>query len=139
MSTKTETKAKHTAGLAAAHTPGPWHLENTSKHAFSGGMPKIVAECGHHIASITWNGHNERNGDANARLIAAAPELLGALETLINCHTGAPWQTEAVRRAAWLKVQAAIAKATGEEGRLAPQAPHEAIVNDGTPSGSESA
>ena len=47
-------------------------------------------------------------------LYATAPELVAALEGLINCHTGAPWQTVEVRRQWWLKARAAIAKAKGE-------------------------
>lgn len=52
--------------------------------------------------------------EANARLIAAAPDLAEALEALINCHTGAPWQTVEVQRAAWLKAAEALRKAKGE-------------------------
>jgi len=51
---------------------------------------------------------------ANARLIAAAPDLLKALEGLVNCHTGAIWQTESVQRRHWIEAQDAIRAARGE-------------------------
>lgn len=57
------------------HTPGPW-----SVHA--GRMPEIRAGS-INISDIRWNGHNERYGMANAKLIAAAPDLL---EVARNLH-----------------------------------------------------
>ena len=51
----------------------------------------------------------------SARLIAAAPEMYEALHRLINCHTGAPWQTIEVQRAAWMAARAALDKAEGND------------------------
>ena len=56
-----------------------------------------------------------RVGEATANLLAAAPELYAAMWSLLNCHTGAPWQTEQVRNAAFLRCSAALAKAEGRE------------------------
>jgi hypothetical protein len=54
------------------HTPGPWTFDKDNLNIYANGM---VAETYGH----THNG--ERH--ANARLIAAAPELLEALEALM--------------------------------------------------------
>ncbi len=59
------------------HTPGPWEI---NKRAFSPGIDIIkYGEC--MIATIGDAGYASCS-EANARLIAAAPELLAALENL---------------------------------------------------------
>lgn len=72
--------------MSAEHTPGPWHIESGMNGGFeigapqrgiSGGLLVIAARSGH--SSMV----NEMRG--NARLIAAAPELLAALERLADC------------------------------------------------------
>lgn len=61
----------------AKHTPGPWEAVGMAVHQVSPGGREII-----------FGAHNTRGGDederrGNARLIAAAPELLDALrETL---------------------------------------------------------
>lgn len=68
----------------ASHTPGPWF---TKREGFStiyvearigGGWVQEIAACG-----PTANGSTEQ--DANARLIAAAPEMLAALKAIVDC------------------------------------------------------
>ena len=79
------------------HTPGPWEACGKAVHAETG-------------REIVFGGHNTRSGSdeeqrANARLIAAAPELLEALKV-------------AVSQASWTGItqaHAAIAKAEGVE------------------------
>jgi phosphoribosylcarboxyaminoimidazole (NCAIR) mutase len=82
------------------HTPGPWYQHRETVQAPNGTLVATLAN-----ANGTCN--------ANAALIAAAPELLAALEALnlAVCkagygNTGMPELTQA-----W----AAIAKATGGE------------------------
>lgn len=61
-------------GRPAAHTPGPWRIGDAGWSVFeppTGGTPKLVA-------SVT--------NKANARLIAAAPELLAALKEYVDRH-----------------------------------------------------
>ena len=65
------------------HTPGPWHLSN---HAANGEDSITVSRSrdlgGHSVVLV----ESSRRADvllADARLIAAAPELLEALEALI--------------------------------------------------------
>jgi hypothetical protein len=56
-----------------AHTPGPWTYNMTGCES-SHGLPIITKANGHLVAELC--DHNE----ANARLIATAPELLEALK-----------------------------------------------------------
>ena len=60
------------------HTPGPWWMQEVptsiSVHAADGGVAKMT---------ITPRSARAPEGRANARLIAAAPDLLAALR---NCY-----------------------------------------------------
>lgn len=81
------------------HTPGPWKID---------GLLIIGAESGP-IARMT-SGANEANG-YNARLIAAAPDMLRACQAVIAYHdSNFPENREEMLRI----VLATIAKATGE-------------------------
>lgn len=72
---------------SSKHTPGPWKTHGGPAHpqrhhlAVIDSIPdvdgKIVANCICHLASTN------PNSDANARLIAAAPELHDALQSII--------------------------------------------------------
>lgn len=59
------------------HTKGPWKLDET--------WGLIVSKIGHEVAAYhpgrTWKKEETK---ANARLIAAAPELLEALESIVD-------------------------------------------------------
>lgn len=73
--------------MADVHTPGPWSLVDEPMcwaHVFAigkDGHPFVVANC---KASMTFVTASDRATDeANARLIAAAPELLEALWALL--------------------------------------------------------
>lgn len=95
--------------MSNIHTPGPWAQAKSSK-------TEILAGGNAWIASARWS--NEISIDkakANAQLIAAAPELLDALQVLAaeyepNLKTFAE---NAPRKAIWQKALAAIAKASG--------------------------
>jgi hypothetical protein len=59
----------------SAHTPGPWVAETS-------GLPlAVTTEDGRHLATV-YPSRDE--GRANARLIAAAPDLLAALRTMVD-------------------------------------------------------
>jgi len=111
----------------AQHTPGPW--SNTP------GQPTIWADDGQtHIATIEdlpwvtlssgWRTSDTATEDANARLIAAAPDLLAALEsahrvlvTCNSCHRIGTLPSESERleiEAATLAVRSALAKARAQ-------------------------
>ena len=95
------------------HTPGPWRYCKTNGspthgcHMIAGATPGYLAEvrdCG--------------SGDveANASLIAAAPDLLGALVGLVAMVDAiSPLEGDTVRRA-----RAAIAKAVGHNDLAKP-------------------
>lgn len=85
------------------HTPGPWKTSYTN-------LSVVIAENGAVVARASkLNGLV--NLQANARLIAAAPELLEALQTVV---ANAPDPYCAITRAVDAQCRAAIAKATGE-------------------------
>ncbi len=87
--------------MNAPHTPGPWKILVPD-----GSM--IVAN-GHHIASVAMGGPIDGPEDrANARLIAAAPDLLAALKEAADF-------VQPFNRASDLldRIDAAIASATG--------------------------
>lgn len=107
------------------HTPGPWTVFN------EGQCPGIDANnetcnvsiiCfGTLLQDIERNGVQGRTIDecaANARLIAAAPELLEALRELDECYCEAgndlSKEDRHRHRMTLIKARAAIAKATGE-------------------------
>ena len=83
------------------HTPGPWRVEADGVIVGPSNGFSPFGGCG--CCDSPWmNGHDGEACQANARLIAAAPELLGALKDM-----GARYGlTEQAR--------AAIAKAEGE-------------------------
>ena len=78
------------------HTPGPWKASGvgTVSHATRGFW----------IARL-WVGFRTKEREANARLIAAAPDMLAALEDLTVAAPNDP---------CWQRARAAIAKAKGE-------------------------
>lgn len=65
--------------MSAQHSPGPW-MPARGANGASCRHPAILCDGGQ-VATATWQG-SEAATDANARLIAAAPELLEALKRL---------------------------------------------------------
>lgn len=71
------------------HTPGPWmiqHLEST-RHGFDGWQTfAIRSRPGNHCLAVVGevDRATDTHNEANARLIASAPELLHALAVLVN-------------------------------------------------------
>jgi len=61
------------------HTPGPWQVKSAWPHRIKAGKQTICT-----ITSST-SGDEQVKG-ANARLIAAAPQLAEALELLLQDH-----------------------------------------------------
>lgn len=91
------------------HTPGPWLIDVANYHA---GHIATVDHNGSviEIWSETWP--KLEDAPANARLIAAAPELLEAAQAAMNCIGELP-PTQARIEVA-LMLTGAIAKAKGE-------------------------
>lgn len=100
--------------MMAEYTKGPWELDELSLRGDS--YTAISGEDWIELATVVTrmksSDEYSPEGLANARLIAAAPELLEALEELIECQRG-DWplrQAEAKRQA-----RKAIAKAKGAD------------------------
>jgi hypothetical protein len=107
----------------SSHTPAPWQLSSREREESFDGLTfkrlevygtqsavLIASVCGPELRT-EMHAHDEF--EANARLIAAAPELLAALKELADSVERADcgfssWQEEALKVA-----RAAIAKATG--------------------------
>ena len=99
------------------HTSGPWSIGNANL--------KEEAEVGIHgpgpygfvICDMSADGYDEDTQKANARLIAAAPDLLDALEAMVFGAGAVAVHHEGERKALQMAVDialAAIAKARGE-------------------------
>jgi len=71
----------------AKHTPGPWNLGNSdipvSAVSVNGGNRKHTTLA--RIASPEFVGMSLQEGLANARLIAAAPDMADLIEELVSC------------------------------------------------------
>ena len=81
------------------HTPGPWKVDRP-----------YIRGAGRVIATLE-SGRNEGEDAANARLIAAAPELFEALENLMDFLFHGKKDRQTILRAT-----ASLAKARGDEG-----------------------
>jgi hypothetical protein len=93
------------------HTPGEWHWDSDEMFSSSDNIRHVrwrVCTLGKTITQIY---RNDEHAEADARLIAAAPELLEALKAAEQC-IGELSPTQA-RVEAMQMLQAAIAKATG--------------------------
>lgn len=88
--------------MSTKHTPGPWsYFHDTCAVCEANGDAEYI------IDGPPGGNHGQFSEEADARLIAAAPDLLEALiETLVIAERNemGPWRKRA---------QAAIAKATG--------------------------
>ena len=93
--------------MSKQHTPGPWavkHHEDTDTYSI-------------YVAGQEWNSWTvaalgyAKEDEANARLIAAAPDLLEALQYMLEVCPSINQQG----KEAHLRAHAAIAKATGSK------------------------
>lgn len=89
----------------SAHTPGPWRANSSWIEG-----PQMALR----VAAVDWpvRGSAPKSKDeakANARLIAAAPEMLEALKACADKLASLGWSQEEIA------ARAAIAKATGGE------------------------
>lgn len=90
------------------HTPGPWRVERHD------GKTEIWSQ-NHFVARVDdalfMSAKKHGLEDGNARLIAAAPEMLEALASALNFINGYGEQTKA---GIIYEIKSAIAKARGE-------------------------
>lgn len=106
------------------HTPGPWDWSRSAKPYFSINIHQAEGAPYTSESSDVAYIHEHTNGicatwvdrvdvaEANARLIAAAPELLEALQ---QCIARLEPSSSTWDKKAYLVGKAAIAKATGEK------------------------
>lgn len=86
--------------MKTQHTPGPWRIHGVTKTT-------ILNEEGKEIYDGANYQNNFEEAKANAKLIAAAPELLEALKNLVE-YLGEDWQHDQFL----INAQEAINKAT---------------------------
>lgn len=100
--------------MKAKHTPGPWKvgtMPQSSQTAVRGARGGLVC--------ALESGYQAMR-DADARLIAAAPELLAKIEALSSIYSDGkqplPWADRSSQEIseAWAAVRAAIAEARGQ-------------------------
>jgi len=110
--------------MTAQHTPGPWFVDEDSRPGMS--WNRHIYTKTERATAICFmahsNGRNEAGDRANARLIAAAPDLLEALQAAVACgmvpissvsEGGASKHSRQVQVADMIR--AAIQKATKEQ------------------------
>jgi len=86
------------------HTPGPWDWMAVGANA-SGGHHLYIIDAANRKICACWGKAEEK--EANARLLAAAPDLLEALQEIVR-------PTKILGGSALDKARAAIAKAEGQ-------------------------
>lgn len=105
--------------MTTQHTPAPWTFNKAKYPDNTGGFDFAIEHGGQIIAEVFqhtgWQDNTEKEYvaqpvEANARLIAAAPELLEALELFVNAHREPHDKEGYVARE---KALSAIAKARG--------------------------
>lgn len=104
--------------MGEKHTPGPWEIHRTSHlNIYIGHSHDRPNRTPGYLAEVRRFTTDHEQVEANARLIAAAPELLDALKALeeaarqVQCGEMDKQSIDVERR----KARAAIAKATGEQ------------------------
>ena len=88
-----------------AHTPGPWHYKKDGFRISIGNQSTRHDYLAHNYTVSTIDG-NSLQSEANARLIAAAPDLLEAAKEALHL----------AERGVAERLRYAIAKATGSAG-----------------------
>ena len=106
--------------MQTKHTPGPWKTGAANGHPWNvlaNGSPRLIAQCYHSDTLAAADLEiDEATTRANARLIAAAPEMYEVLKSLPT--GGLPdWYSK--------KVLAALAKAEGLEAHADVVGPRE--------------
>lgn len=103
--------------MSAKHTPGPWWVDEPLE---DGGTEPIVANAQWVICEVADGIDEDGAMEANARLIAAAPDLLAALENLTPILEAAESNASGNPEWKWVSsrintARAAIAKAEGRQ------------------------
>ena len=96
-----------------SHTPGPWKWDgNVCDYDPEQEAPWLVLDPDSSTTDPILRGEIHCGNPANARLIAAAPDLLKALQAMLT-HMG--MDEDEWNKPTFDQARAAIAKATGEQ------------------------
>ena len=96
-----DSQGRENLSSTAAHTPGPWAVDGAGRHAIVRGADLTIVAVRHRLEG--------RTHEANARLIAAAPDMLALLREIVAdplCQKGAPAGVGHLERAAALVAKA---------------------------------
>jgi hypothetical protein len=98
----------------SGHTPGPWALNTDGPFAYLNGNPNAACPW-FKFASVVVRVNDEPclEGEANARLIAAAPELLRVARNMLAFAEIKWGNLDEDANEAFSDARAAIARATG--------------------------
>lgn len=109
--------------MSARHTPGPWTVdwpeEDGSLAMIEG--PIVRGAEGQPVAEVlsigldASSGHYDVHADADARLIAAAPDLLEVAQEAEDLLAYYGYDMTGEEQALYDRLRAAIARATGQE------------------------
>jgi hypothetical protein len=91
--------------MKSKHTPGPWEIKKMNRDMKVNYQPVYVLMGSDRCLCVSTT----PEGDADAKLIAAAPDLLEALDFLLAVVTGANGDKQGAKKMA----VTAIAKAVG--------------------------
>lgn len=101
--------------MSAQHTPGPWEACEPGDYGDFDGESRVVCSADpddmRRIAVVHWSKHHPET-DANARLIAASPELLDLAYQYLSDLRYPPTGDSLQRRLE--RAAQVIAKATGQ-------------------------
>lgn len=104
--------------MSAAHTPGPWthgigFVRNMGRDVLGVGVQAIDGGDWTPVAALSFVEDVNDTDRANACLIAAAPDLLQALQPFVLANSSEDTIVLVVRTADVTRARAAILKATG--------------------------
>lgn len=95
------------------HTPGPWTPDRDPRIGMEWNV-HILDQRGHAICFMAHSdGASPERDEANAALVAAAPDLLDALQVFAERSSSDEFITITVRTEHVERARAALAKATG--------------------------
>lgn len=101
--------------METKYTPGPWTTYRHSETTVCSASGRTVAACGGYQDNFSDGGYHREN-ITNARLIAAAPELVEALREVIGWHDDADNLHKPIEvRAAYMRARALLAKIDGDQ------------------------
>jgi hypothetical protein len=104
--------------MSTKHTPGLWTADGRTGSVWKGAAP-VDRKNGLRVAVVDISEDRESEDQANAKLIAAAPELAEALETLLSWEEARGLESDTCSSlhlpsnayVDWNKVRAALKKA----------------------------